>query len=88
LQALSDLFMAKVFAAPQTLLAPADGLNEARVLFETARNRVLHQFVRPSALLCGGVRQFRFEVRGKVYFQRLINCSFRICHKQPTFTAV
>jgi hypothetical protein len=68
LETLADLFMGKVIATLESVLAAFHGLDEAGFFLEIARQHILHQVVGIPALLGGRLRELRFQFPGDMYF--------------------
>jgi hypothetical protein len=75
LETLADLFMGKVIATLESVLAPFHGLDEAGFFLEIARQHILHQVVGIPALLGGRVRELRFQFPGDMHFHFVGSCS-------------
>jgi hypothetical protein len=67
LKAIAGLLVREIFASLQGFLAEPYGLGEARFFLEIARNNILQQLLRITALLSRRVRQLRFKFRRKMH---------------------
>jgi hypothetical protein len=70
-QALANLFVGQVFSTAQGILASFYGLDKAGFLFKMPGKNFLYQIAGIPALLGGGLRQLRFQLRREMDFHCL-----------------